>query len=205
MLRRFVAVFVQMLSGFRKFWCFMIKIPKMIAIAAIDIWLTYQFTFLTPPFQKDPEYDVATTLFHDRTLICICKKTSRDLKKVFSIRNCKRDFSCPRNFVNCAVNRQSYQTSLLEFNNFCQKTPKFRTKIEHCHKRKLQKVTPESMSWHHTWLPKLTARWRWRVASVDQPNLGWAGLNWESLQARGGWPGKSPGHPPAACKDLLFF
>jgi hypothetical protein len=35
MLRRFVAVLVQMLSGFQKIWHFMIKISKMIAIAAI--------------------------------------------------------------------------------------------------------------------------------------------------------------------------
>ena len=40
MLSWFVAVLVQTLSGFRKFCCFMIKIPKMITIAAIAIWLT---------------------------------------------------------------------------------------------------------------------------------------------------------------------
>ena len=37
MLRRFVAVLVQKLSVFRKFWHFMIKMSKMISIAAIDL------------------------------------------------------------------------------------------------------------------------------------------------------------------------
>ena len=45
MLKIFVAVLVQTLSGFQKIWCFMTWTPKMIAIAVIDLplysWLLF--------------------------------------------------------------------------------------------------------------------------------------------------------------------
>ena len=44
MLRLFVAVLVQMLSGFRKYWHFMIKISKIIAIAAIGLPVFFSHT-----------------------------------------------------------------------------------------------------------------------------------------------------------------
>ena len=46
MLRRFVAILAQMLSGFRKFWCLDSKNDRELRR------LTYQFTSLTPPFHR---------------------------------------------------------------------------------------------------------------------------------------------------------
>ena len=47
MLNHFEAVLVQKLSGFQKFWCFM-KFQKIFRSRRV----TYQFTFLTPPFHR---------------------------------------------------------------------------------------------------------------------------------------------------------
>ena len=79
----------------------------------------------------------------------------------------KRDFTC-REISLTAQNRQSYQSSLREFNIFvkkCQNLVLPDTDIVVSPTTQFQKARPQSKSSHSHLPSKTTARGRWRVVS----------------------------------------